>query len=63
MTIITATATATATATRTFVRVRLVLLALCVVAIWWYASARKWFTGPRRTIDEVDGVDVEKTTT
>ncbi|MFG2108052.1 amino acid permease [Micromonospora chersina] len=21
------------------------------VAIWWYASARKWFTGPRRTVD------------
>jgi amino acid transporter len=25
---------------------------LILVAIWWYASARKWFTGPRRTIDE-----------
>ncbi|MET7969902.1 amino acid permease [Micromonospora sp. NPDC005305] len=21
------------------------------VALWWYASARKWFTGPRRTVD------------
>ncbi|MFI7214623.1 amino acid permease [Micromonospora maritima] len=21
------------------------------VAIWWYASARTWFTGPRRTVD------------
>ncbi|MFG3300252.1 amino acid permease [Micromonospora chersina] len=21
------------------------------VAIWWYVSARKWFTGPRRTVD------------
>ncbi|MET8833650.1 amino acid permease [Micromonospora sp. NPDC004540] len=21
------------------------------VAIWWYASARKWFTGPRRTVE------------
>nr|WP_204342361.1 amino acid permease [Micromonospora terminaliae] len=21
------------------------------VAVWWYASARKWFTGPRRTVD------------
>jgi amino acid transporter len=27
---------------------------LAGVAIWWYASARKWFTGPRRTIDEPD---------
>ncbi|WP_349878490.1 amino acid permease [Micromonospora sp. HUAS YX12] len=22
------------------------------VGIWWYASARKWFTGPRRTVDQ-----------
>jgi amino acid transporter len=22
------------------------------VAIWWYVSAHKWFTGPRRTIDQ-----------
>ncbi|MEW2440259.1 amino acid permease [Micromonospora marina] len=22
------------------------------VAVWWYASARKWFTGPRRTVDQ-----------
>ncbi|KKK04599.1 amino acid permease [Micromonospora sp. HK10] len=21
------------------------------VAVWWYASARKWFVGPRRTVD------------
>ena len=24
------------------------------VAIWWYASARKWFTGPRRTVDQAE---------
>ncbi|MDG4817974.1 amino acid permease [Micromonospora sp. WMMD956] len=24
---------------------------LLVVAVWWYASARTWFTGPRRTIE------------
>jgi amino acid transporter len=24
------------------------------VGIWWLASARHWFTGPRRTIDEID---------
>jgi hypothetical protein len=24
---------------------------LLLVAVWWYASARKWFTGPRRTVD------------
>jgi hypothetical protein len=22
------------------------------VALWWWLSAHKWFTGPRRTIDE-----------
>ncbi|MEK8107580.1 hypothetical protein NKG94_25330 [Micromonospora sp. M12] len=25
---------------------------LLVVAIWWYASARRWFTGPVRTVEE-----------
>jgi hypothetical protein len=25
---------------------------LLLVTVWWYASARHWFTGPRRTIDE-----------
>ena len=25
---------------------------LILLAIWWHASAKKWFTGPRRTIDE-----------
>ncbi|MFC7550190.1 amino acid permease [Plantactinospora sp. GCM10030261] len=25
---------------------------LAGVAIWWYASARHWFTGPRRTVDQ-----------
>ncbi|SIN38406.1 amino acid permease [Micromonospora cremea] len=25
---------------------------LLVVAVWWYASARKWFAGPVRTVDD-----------
>ena len=25
---------------------------LLLVAVWWYASARKWFTGPVRTVEE-----------
>lgn len=32
---------------------------LALVALWWWLSARKWFTGPRRTIDEPD-VEVSK---
>ena len=24
------------------------------VGIWWLASARNWFKGPRRTIEEID---------
>jgi hypothetical protein len=24
------------------------------IALWWSLSAKKWFTGPRRTIDEVE---------
>lgn len=27
-----------------------------VIALWWYLSARKWFTGPRRTVDLPEGV-------
>ena len=27
--------------------------------IWWRVSAHKWFTGPRRTIDETDPVDAK----
>jgi amino acid transporter len=27
------------------------------VILWWALSARHWFTGPRRTIDETDGLD------
>jgi amino acid transporter len=27
---------------------------LAIVAIWWYASARHWFTGPQRTVDQTD---------
>ncbi|GAA2855948.1 hypothetical protein GCM10020220_051410 [Nonomuraea rubra] len=23
------------------------------IALWWALSARHWFTGPRRTVDEV----------
>ncbi len=26
--------------------------ALIAITIWWYASARHWFTGPRRTVEE-----------
>jgi len=26
--------------------------ALILVALWWMLSARKWFVGPVRTIDE-----------
>ena len=25
---------------------------LLLVGLWWVVSARKWFTGPVRTIDE-----------
>ncbi|GAA4702293.1 amino acid permease [Phytohabitans rumicis] len=30
-----------------------------LVALWWYVSARKWFTGPRRTIDEAETADAD----
>jgi amino acid transporter len=33
-----------------------VLGVLAVITIWWFASARKWFTGPKRTIDLPEGV-------
>jgi hypothetical protein len=26
--------------------------ALLGITIWWYASARHWFTGPRRTVGD-----------
>jgi len=26
--------------------------ALLLLVIWWQASAKKWFTGPKHTIDE-----------
>jgi amino acid transporter len=37
---------------------------LLLVAVWWYASARRWFTGPRRTVAAAvaagaDGVEPE----
>jgi len=25
---------------------------LVILAIWWHASAKHWFTGPKHTIDE-----------
>jgi hypothetical protein len=25
---------------------------LILLAIWWFASAKKWFTGPKHTIDD-----------
>ena len=25
---------------------------IILVAIWWHASAKKWFTGPKHTIDQ-----------
>jgi amino acid transporter len=28
------------------------LIVLGAVTIWWHASAKKWFTGPKRTIDQ-----------
>ncbi|MFC6704751.1 amino acid permease [Flexivirga alba] len=31
--------------------------ALAVITIWWQASARNWFSGPIRTVDEVTPVD------
>lgn len=27
-------------------------LVLCVSLGWWFADARKWFTGPRKTVEE-----------
>lgn len=30
----------------------LTLGSLAVLGIWWHASAKKWFTGPKHTIDE-----------
>ena len=28
------------------------LFVLTAVTVWWHASAKKWFKGPRRTIDQ-----------
>jgi amino acid transporter len=28
------------------------LIVLGAVTIWWHTSAKKWFTGPKRTIDQ-----------
>jgi hypothetical protein len=24
------------------------------IGLWWFASARKWFTGPKRNIGEIE---------
>ena len=29
---------------------------LLAITIWWYASAKNWFTGPKTTIDLPEGV-------
>jgi hypothetical protein len=29
---------------------------LLAITIWWYVSARNWFTGPKHTIDLPEGV-------
>ena len=33
--------------------------ALLILTIWWQVSAKKWFTGPKHTIDQavVDAFD------
>jgi hypothetical protein len=38
------------------------LIVIAAVAIWWMASARKWFTGPIRNIDDeiADPMDPDK---
>ena len=28
------------------------LLVVTAVTVWWHTSAKKWFKGPRRTIDQ-----------
>ncbi len=32
-----------------------IVMAVLLIALWlgWHLSAKKWFTGPRRTIDDV----------
>jgi hypothetical protein len=32
---------------------------IAAVAIWWYVSAHKWFTGPRRTVDAAPDANAE----
>ncbi|MFD0592919.1 hypothetical protein ACFQZ4_10445 [Catellatospora coxensis] len=29
---------------------------MLLIGVWWIVSARKWFTGPRRTVDLPAGV-------
>jgi amino acid transporter len=36
------------------------LIVLTSVTVWWHTSAKKWFKGPRRTIDEeIEAAEVE----
>jgi amino acid transporter len=37
-----------------------VIVVIGGAAIWWNVSAKNWFTGPRRTIDEAIAEDTEK---
>src|SRR4051812_12706156 len=36
------------------------LIVLTAVTVWWHSSAKKWFTGPKRTIDQEIGDAVEE---
>ena len=33
---------------------------LLAITVWWYASAKNWFKGPRTTIDLPEGVVEEE---
>ncbi len=37
-----------------------VIIVIGGAAIWWNVSAKNWFTGPRRTVDDPVVPDVEK---
>jgi hypothetical protein len=34
-------------------------LVLCVSLGWWFADARNWFTGPRKTFEEEEDGEVK----
>ena len=37
------------------------LLVLTAVTVWWHASAKNWFKGPKRTVDqEIEAEAVEE---